>query len=70
VALRAEGHEHPDDTDALRALITANPDRFLDPNAADHARADHALAVALTDDALRWWLATLPASASDPRSGP
>jgi cytidylate kinase len=70
VALRAEGDEHPDDADALRALIAANPDRFPSPDVTNHARADSATAVALAADVLRWWLATLPASAQDPRTAP
>jgi len=70
VALRAEGDEHPDDADALRALVAANPDRFPSPDVANHARADSAAAVTLAANVLRWWLATLPASAQGPRTAP
>jgi dephospho-CoA kinase len=70
VALRAEGDEHPDDADALRALIAANPDRFSRPDVVDQARTDSVAAVELAADVLRSWLTTLPVSEPDRRTGP
>jgi len=70
VALRAEGHEHPDDANALRALTVANPDRFPALDVAERARTDQTSAVALATAVLRWWLATLPASAPPPPAAP
>jgi predicted nucleotidyltransferase len=70
VALRADGYEHPDDIDALRALTTTNPDRFPEPADTDQARTDSTTAAALAVDVLHWWLATLPATPSAAGTSP
>jgi hypothetical protein len=64
VGLRAEGEDHPGDTEALHALL----DRFaafftgLDPCVVAAARHDEQAAVQLAHAVLEWWLATLPAT--------
>jgi hypothetical protein len=70
VALRADGHEHADDINALRALIAADPDRFGPADTADRARHEPITTAALAADVLRWWLATLPAATPDRRATP
>lgn len=64
VALRGEGAEHPDDADALQALLDLFPDSFqgLDALAVTEARRSEESAMRLAHAVLAWWLATLPAA--------
>ena len=68
VALRAEGAEHPDDADALRALLDMFPGSFqgLDALAVTEARRSEQDAMRLAHAVLAWWLATLPAARLQP----
>jgi len=64
VGLRAEGEEHPGDTEALHALLRRFPASFtgLDPGVIAAARHDEQAAIQLAHAVLAWWLATLPAT--------
>jgi cytidylate kinase len=68
VALRAEGSEHPDDADALRALLNLYPGSFqgLDALVVTEARHDEQAAIRLAHAVLAWWLATLPPARPQP----
>ncbi len=64
VALRAEGEEHPGDTEALHALLDRFPASFagLDPGVVTAARRDEQAAIQIAHAVLAWWLATLTAA--------
>jgi len=68
VALRAEGEEHPGDTEALQALLSRFPTSFpgLSADLLQAARSDEQAAVKLAQAVLAWWLATLPGAAPSP----
>jgi cytidylate kinase len=68
VALRAEGEEHPGDTEALHALVGRFPASFagLDPGVVTAARHDEQAAIQLAHAVLAWWLATLSAAEQGP----
>jgi hypothetical protein len=63
VGLRADGEEHPGDTEALHALIGRFPASFggLDHAVVTAARHEDRAAIHLTHAILAWWLATLSA---------
>jgi hypothetical protein len=62
--LRADGEEHPGDTEALRELLNRFPLSFtdLDPGVVAAARHDEQAAGQLAHAVLRWWLVMLPAT--------
>ena len=64
VGLRAEGEEHPGDTEALHALLDrfAPPLASLTPDVVPAARHEDQAAIQLAHAILAWWLATLPAA--------
>lgn len=64
VGLRADGEEHPGDTEALHALVRRFPVSFtgLDPGVVAAARHDEQAATRLAHAVLAWWLAMLPAA--------
>jgi hypothetical protein len=68
VGLRAEGEEHPGDTEALYELVRRFPASFtgLDPGVVAAARRDEQAATQLAHAVLAWWLAMLPATARPP----
>jgi cytidylate kinase len=68
VGLRAEGEEHPGDTEALHALLGRLPASFagFDRAVVTAARHDEQAAIQLADAVLAWWLATLPAAGQGP----
>jgi cytidylate kinase len=68
VALRAEGEEHPGDTEALHALMGRFPASFagFDPGVVTAARHDEQAAIQLAHAVLAWWLTTLPAVRQGP----
>jgi hypothetical protein len=63
VGLRAEGEDHPGDTEALHALLRRFPGSLtgLDPGVVAPARHDEQAATQLAHAVLAWWLALLPA---------
>jgi hypothetical protein len=64
VGLRADGEEHPGDTEALHELVRRFPASFtgLDPGVVAAARRDEQAATQLAHAVLAWWLAMLPAT--------
>jgi hypothetical protein len=64
VGLRADGEEHPGDTEALHALMDRFPVSFagLDHNVVVAARQDEQAATRLAHAVLSWWLSALPAA--------
>jgi cytidylate kinase len=62
VGLRAEGVDHPGDSDALCALLDRFPASFtgLGPGVVAAARQENQAAVRLARAVLAWWLAPLP----------
>jgi hypothetical protein len=64
VGLRADGEEHPGDTEALHALMDRFPASFagLDHNVVVAARQDEQAATRLAHAVLSWWLSALPAA--------
>lgn len=59
MALRAEGHDHPGDVDALAALAAYAPSCFPDPTLIEQARNEPAALAELATAVLGWWLATI-----------
>ncbi|HVB43261.1 MAG TPA: hypothetical protein VNF47_11220 [Streptosporangiaceae bacterium] len=64
VGLRAEGEEHPGDTEAFHAILDRFPASFTSLTAGVVAAARHEdqAAVQLAHAVLAWWLDTLPAA--------